>query len=78
MWIRKPPAAAENAVNTVARPPHRDCVMPDPSSELLELVRAATLDSIEFTEISACRVPAQDDDQPPRLDLSTEVQDLTC
>ncbi|MBK8445621.1 MAG: hypothetical protein IPL41_02585 [Micropruina sp.] len=49
--------------------------MPEPSEALLTLVKCATLDSIEFREISARRVFPQDNVEPPRLDLNTEVQD---
>lgn len=49
--------------------------MPDPSAPLLSLVRCATLDSIEFREISARRVEPQDNAEPPRIDLHTEVED---
>lgn len=49
--------------------------MPEPSASLLSLVRCAVLDSIEFREISARRVDPQDNAEPPRIDLHTEVED---
>lgn len=49
--------------------------MPEPSTALLSLVRCAALDSIEFREISARRVDPQDNAEPPRIDLHTEVED---
>lgn len=49
--------------------------MPEHTEELLRLVQLAVLDTVEFAEVAARRLPSQTESDPPRFDLRIQVDE---